>query len=298
MMFQPSKVAEDRVNPLYYDDIVHVSTLTDDAITLRGWLKQPLYMSIQDQSTRIKYLYGRSVRKTPPNPDEPLQFALYFHGNSGHLQHYEGHIGNWCDAGYWVMMFDYRGYGASQGSPTEHHFYPDVECMFRCAWNEALSIAANQRHSGGIEFTIVGYSLGSAAAVYCARLCEQTNRRIKALVIEAGFANIADAAKHSVPVTKMSPFDMLITKHFPSDEFANDIHQTPLVIVHSPNDEVCPYDGARKLFYEFKTPPEFKIFINSKLPQHMGVHSDHQVFRFLSNLPPRTMMDPIHEEQS
>ena len=82
--------------------------------------------------------------------------TLYFHGNAGNLTHRFQPIREITAAGSSVMMLDYRGYGKSGGSPSEHGLYADADA----AYLYLLDHGYGARH-----IVLQGESLGTAVAV-------------------------------------------------------------------------------------------------------------------------------------
>lgn len=85
---------------------------------------------------------------------------LYCHGNAGHLDYYWPRIKLLANAGgknrYGVLAMDYRGFGLSEGSPTEEGLYEDVDACMR--WLKQMGLADER-------LVIYGFSLGSAPAM-------------------------------------------------------------------------------------------------------------------------------------
>ncbi len=84
---------------------------------------------------------------------------LYCHGNKDHMDFYWQRAKLLANTGgkdrYGVMMFDYRGYGLSEGKPTEEGMYADADACMR--WLKAKGLTGNR-------FVIYGFSLGTAPA--------------------------------------------------------------------------------------------------------------------------------------
>ncbi len=108
--------------------------------------------------------------------------VIFSHGRYNNMLKYVYRLGYWEDMGFNVLMYDYRGYGASSGETSETNMYEDVVA--------AYDYAKTQPGVGTI--VSVGYSLGGAAAVY---LCsEESGRKVAACIVEATFSSVDQMA--------------------------------------------------------------------------------------------------------
>jgi hypothetical protein len=174
---------------------------------------------------------------------------LYCHGNAGNVSQYVDQLTWWHQRGYNVMDFDYRGYGHSQGTPTEDGLYRDAEAAWRYL-TEARSVAP-------ARIILFGESLGGGVA--CGLAAQHPPG---ALILLSTFSSLVDVGHWLYP---WLPVGLLATERFPSaDRVA---HMTcPKLFIHSPQDEVVPFSLGRALF-EAAAPP--KSFY-----QTMGSHAD------------------------
>ena len=116
---------------------------------------------------------------------------LYCHGQTRHMDHYWQRAKLLANCGgkerYGVLMFDYRGYGKSEGTPTEQGIYEDVRAAYQWLLNEG---ASSQR------IIIYGFSLGSAPATDLAAYGMSNEFPIK-LILESPFASTDFIAQES-----------------------------------------------------------------------------------------------------
>ncbi len=170
----------------------------------------------------------------PARPGKPT--ILYCHGNAGTLGGREERVLPYLQRGYGVLLVAYRGYGGNPGTPTESGLYADARAHLD--WLMAQGVSAEQ-------VVLYGESLGAAVVVQLA-----TERRVKALVLEAPFASIVQSARRRFP---LFAFDWLI-----KDKFANidkiDKVQAPLFIAHGDQDRVTARQFGRMLFDKAKEP--------------------------------------------
>ena len=82
--------------------------------------------------------------------------TLYFHGNAGNISHRIDHIEAITAAGSHLFIIDYRGYGKSEGSPSEEGIYRDADAAYRYVRDQGY---------GPAQIVMHGESLGTAVAV-------------------------------------------------------------------------------------------------------------------------------------
>lgn len=167
-------------------------------------------------------------------------YALFSHGNAGNIADRLESIQLLRRMGFSVLGYDYGGYGYSEGHPSEKRIYADVEAMWQYLTGE-LGVAPD-------KIVIFGRSLGGAAAVHLASKVQPA-----AVVLESTFTSIPD-------VVRGLPLGFLLApgvRHdFPSLSKIKDIH-APLLVIHSPEDDVIPYEHGRKLFEAANEPKTF-----------------------------------------
>ena len=201
----------------------------EDGVRLHAWLCSPHA--------------GRGGALARVETDRAL---LYLHGNAGNISHRRDIIDSLAALPAHVLALDYRGYGRSEGEPTEQGLYRDA----LAAW-EYLTKA---RGFAEARVAVFGESLGGAVAVDLA-----ARVRPCALVLQSTFTSVADMAAEVMPFV---PRFIIRTKMDSLGKIAR--VGCPVLVVHSPADEVVPYKFGRRLydaapgpkqFYEIKNAP-------------------------------------------
>ncbi len=193
-----------------YDD---VSLETADGISLHGW-----------------YVYAPESRGT----------VLFMHGNAGNISHRLDSIAIFCDLGFDTFIFDYRGYGQSEGKPSEKGTYRDAEA----AWQYLV----DERGQDAETIVIFGRSIGGAIAAWLA-----ARRKAAALIVESSFTSAVDMAAHLypfMPVRLISRLKYPVIEHVARAE-------SPVLIVHSRNDEIIPFAMGKALYEAAPVPKSF-----------------------------------------
>jgi hypothetical protein len=163
--------------------------------------------------------------------------TLFLHGNAGNLTHRAPHMLEITAAGSSVLVLDYRGYGKSEGSPSERGLYLDAEAGYRWLVD-----------SGHRPETVVahGESLGTAVAVDLA-----ARQRCGGVILEAPFTSARDVAARALPV--LGP---LLTWGMDSRRKILNV-RAPLLIIHGTRDEVIPFELGQALFDGARPPKWF-----------------------------------------
>ncbi len=172
--------------------------------------------------------------------DSARGVILFCHGNAGNISHRLESIQIFHRLGLDVFIFDYRGYGQSEGTPTEHGTYRDAEA----AWRYLIE----ERQVNPNEIVVFGRSLGGAVASWLAQ--SQTPR---ALILESTFTSLPDIAAKVYPYV---PVRLLLRFKYNTAEYLARIN-CPLLIVHSRDDEIMPFSHGRQLFEMAKEPKKF-----------------------------------------
>lgn len=170
-----------------------------------------------------------------PNGDSRFTL-LFFHGNGGNIGHRLEKIKLLYSAGLNIFIIDYRGYGKSQGRPSERGLYLDARA--------AYDYLADKRNIAADNIILYGESLGGAVAI---DLAAQT--KVKAIIIEEVFTNIGDMAKIIYPILPA----FLISTKFDSLSKVKNIRGAKLFI-HSVNDEIVPFELGKKLYNQAGQP--------------------------------------------
>ncbi len=156
---------------------------------------------------------------------------LFFHGNAGNISHRLESIQLFNAIGLNVFIFDYRGYGQSEGKPSESGTYRDADAAF-----EYLS---KTRGINGREIILFGRSLGAPIAAYLAgQQCSA------GLIVESGFSSVPSMAKRLYPFL---PVEWLSRFRYHTASFVSNLN-CPLLVVHSKQDEIVPYEEGRLIF--------------------------------------------------
>ena len=168
---------------------------------------------------------------------------VWFHGNGGNISHrLEDLLLLRQHLGVNIFLFDYRGYGLSEGDVSEEGTYRDAQ--------GALDYAFSREDVNLDKIVYFGRSLGSAVAIWLA-----TQHPPAGLILESPFASVramARVAFHNLPIHLLLP-----NKY---DSLSRIRHVScPLLILHGDRDETVPISQGRKLYEKANGPKGFYV---------------------------------------
>ncbi len=166
--------------------------------------------------------------------------VLFCHGNAGNISHRLDSIRMFNELDLDVFIFDYRGYGKSEGRPSEQGTYRDVEA----AW-EYLTV---QKKIPADRIILFGRSLGGGVAAELA-----LHNKPLAFIIESSFTSIPDVGKRYYP---WLPVSLLSKYRYETIDKIGSI-TCPVLVIHSPDDDIIPFEHGKRLFESANPPKEF-----------------------------------------
>ena len=209
----------------------------------------------------------------PSGADSSGLWLLVCHGNAGNLSEFDRplHYAGLRQLGLSLLAFDYRGYGESDGSPSEQGLYRDAEAAYRFL-REVRGVPAER-------IVIFGHSLGSAVAIDLAAA-----QPAAGLIVEGALTSATDRGSELYPYI---PIRWIARSRFSSIDKVSGI-TVPKLFLHADSDDVIPQGHGRRLFDAAREP---KTFVELQ-----GGHADafdvdstryfESIAGFLATLPP------------
>jgi len=158
--------------------------------------------------------------------------VIHFHGNGENITS-QWQFAGWLTArGFNVLVFDYRGYGASEGSPSPAGCFDDS--------NAAINYVRARPDVDPARLLIFGQSLGGNNAI--AAVGAGNRAGIRALAEESTFFSYPDIAND-----KISGVGLLVSDRYSAKNHIAAIAPIPLLLIHGTNDKVVPYSHATRL---------------------------------------------------
>lgn len=215
---------------LVYFPQVERSTMVTPA--QEGLTYESVTMTTADHET----LHGWFV----PAPSAAKGTILFFHGNAGNISHRMSYLLTFYRLGYDTFIFDYRGYGKSSGSPSEFGTYQDA----LAAWQ----YLTEKKAIPPSHIALFGESLGAAIAAWLA-----AQHKPRTLVLASAFTSVPDLAAELYPFL---PVRLLSRFQYNTIDYLRSI-TCPVLIAHSPQDEIVPFSHGQALFQAAAEPRQF-----------------------------------------
>jgi uncharacterized protein len=175
-----------------------------------------------------------------PGPDKQGPVILYFHGNGGNIGYCVEFVQRMKPLGASWFLFDYRGYGRSEGVISEEGFYRDVDAAYAYC---------RQRYCPDARRLVLwGFSLGNVGAARVA-----AREEAACLVMEAPFFNAASMAAENPLLQFLFLFSNL------SLDTARYLRtcELPKLFIHGTQDQTVPFHQSQGLFRIAPPPKEF-----------------------------------------
>ncbi len=199
----------------------------------------------------------------------PIATVLYCHGNGGNLTHVGWVAENLAKRNLDVLIFDYRGYGRSEGKLTdEWGLYADTEAAYDYLIRERGAIPE--------KLILFGQSLGSVAAIDVA-----SRRPCAALIVESGLSSASDMGTVAFPWLPRWLHRLGKNRFESARKIVN--AKCPVLVTHGTNDYIIPVDQGKKLYAAAREPKRLIIVPGGShnLFGDGGVEYYNQVFEFI-----------------
>jgi fermentation-respiration switch protein FrsA (DUF1100 family) len=171
-----------------------------------------------------------------------LGHVVFCHGNAGNIGDRVLNAALLSAAGFDVLMFDYRGYGRSTGTPDEQGTYRDARA--------ALAALLGQPGLDSELIFYLGESLGGAVALNLA--IESPPR---ALILQSTFTSIRQVARHHYPFIP----SWLVPDAYPSLRLIDKL-AAPLLVLHGDRDDIVPLTHGQALLDAARVQKRLRVF--------------------------------------
>ena len=238
--------------------LFHPSKYTHD-------LSTDTFEEVRFQNSTNQTIHGVFFPYQKINPHEPpVGTILYFHGNGENVSH----LLDWgemmrsefrCN----VLIFDYAGYGKSEGKPTA----PGV-------LDDGLAALNSLKQKEGVpseQIILYGFSLGGSIAIDLA-----SRHEVKALIVESSFTSLGEMGNNMFP---FFPVEYFLWESLASIKKIGNV-RCPIFVSHGRADQVIPFSQGQRLFEAANEPKTFFIPPEG-LDYHSAPHSEehHEALR-------------------
>jgi pimeloyl-ACP methyl ester carboxylesterase len=170
---------------------------------------------------------------------------IFFHGNGGNIRNVDWLAQRFAKHGFDVLLFDYRGYGASDGvASAESDLYADGDA--------AVAFVMKQKNARPERIVLYGHSLGTAIVADVA-----SRGKFGAVVLESGFSSASSVAAAALPWLPQF-LHFLGKNRFESARKLTSV-KSPILIAHGDPDRTIPTAEARVLYASANEPKQLLI---------------------------------------
>jgi len=166
--------------------------------------------------------------------------AIVNHGNAGNLANRMYLAKALTQFSMSVLLYDYRGYGVSSGSPSTDGILQDGLCAFDYV-NKSLKYAPEQ-------IILYGESIGTAVTVYVA-----SHRPCAGIILQSPLASLPQVGRSLLPILWLYPDPVFAEPHLNNIEGIRSV-KVPVLILHGERDEIIPFDHAKQIFASANEP--------------------------------------------
>lgn len=196
----------------------------------RDWIATPAELGLEYRELELTTVDDVLLRGWWVPHEDARGALLFFHGNAGNISHRLQTLELFRRLQLSVLLIDYRGYGRSEGRPSEAGTAQDA----RAAWAWLTEEAGLQPG----QILLAGRSLGAAVAAELAR-----EKSPAGVILESPFRSVPVLAQQLypfLPARWLSRFDYAV------EEYVTKI-EAPLLVVHSHDDEIVPFSHGQRV---------------------------------------------------
>jgi fermentation-respiration switch protein FrsA (DUF1100 family) len=236
------------------DKVTLTSTTSKDTtiIEFNTTTFQPIFFNSNKDTINFDYTIESVVFKSSsgnnlngwllkPRNANPQITILHFHGNAGFILSQYRAMTPLLNHGFQAFVFDYSGFGFSEGSATRNNVLLDG--------NSALTYLTSRDDVKNTKLIIYGQSLGGHLSAVVAN---ERQTEIDGLVIEGAFSSHKDVAAETAGIFGR----ILVSEKYSAIKAIQD-YKKPVLVIHSTEDETIPFELGKKIYDKANEPKDF-----------------------------------------
>jgi len=214
----------------------HPDRILYDTPARAGLKYEPVVFPSADGTRLVGWFIPATGFASPRNAKATV---IHFHGNAQNMSAHWRYVEWLPRRGFNLFVFDYRGYGASEGSPSPKGVFEDS--------NSALAYVRARPDIDPARLIVFGQSLGGANAI--AAVGSGNRSGVRAVAIEATFYSYS-----SIASDKVSGAGSLMDDTYSPERYIAGIAPTPFLLLHGTADPVIPHAHADRLLEKASAP--------------------------------------------
>lgn len=253
---------------LRYIFVIYILTLTTGCTNL--FFQPSRYHAVTPDQFDINYedVYFNSIDNLKlhgwwfPARDESKALLLFLHGNGENISTHSAAVYWLTQHQYDVFVFDYRGYGLSQGIPDIDMVMTDIHQAYAYA---------NKRKAAGKKLFVMGQSLGSSMGIYS---IAQKPTGIDGAIFVSPFSDYRDITRNMLSKSWLTwafqwPLSLTISNDYRPLDYVKKLPAVPTLYLYSEEDRVIPPEQVKTLFESANEPK----YIERLQGPHSGIFS-------------------------
>ncbi|HED5886174.1 TPA: alpha/beta hydrolase [Salmonella enterica] len=195
------------------------------------------------------HLHGWFIPSAVGTPENAVATVIHAHGNAGNMSAHWPLVSWLPEKNVNLFMFDYRGFGESQGIPSQEGLCDDTQ--------SAIAYVRQRSDVDPQRLVLLGQSLGGNNILAAlGRGKSQLNRAgIRAIILDSTFYSYSSIANQMIPGS-----GFLLDDSYSANRYIASVSPIPVLILHGTADHVIPWQDSEKL-YALAREPKQKIFI-------------------------------------
>jgi len=206
----------------------------------REHFRSPQSMGLESEDVWVETSDGKRIHGWYFNKEGAKKVVVLSHGNAGNISGRLEIAEMLLDLDVSVLMYDYRGYGKSEGRPSEKGLYRDIEAV--------IEFLTEQRDYRENQIILYGRSLGGGVSAYGA-----SKYNIGGLVLDSAFQDLKTMASDIYPIVPT----FLVRYNFSAINYLQSIENIPVMILHSRDDEIAGFHHGEALYEAASEPKTF-----------------------------------------
>ncbi len=216
-------------------------------------------------------IYGFFVRGNPDSTLNNQVSILYFHGKDENINRYWARVEFLWEMGYNVFIFDYQGYGKSDGSPSGEALFSDGA--------EALYYLYSRRDADTSKIVFYGWSIGTFVTTYCAADVFHP----AAVILESAPASVTELLRDSALLNLTGSY--VADADFDNEKRIADI-ECPLLMMHGKADDFVVFERHVHRIWDKAEEPKENLWIeqatHDNIPEEFGVLYNQTILDFIN----------------
>jgi len=200
-----------------------------------------------------------------PTDQEAKATILFLHGNGENISTHAAAVYWLTQHDYDVFIFDYRGYGKSQGFSSIETTLEDIKMVFDYTW---------QRNSGEQKLIVIGHSLGASLGIAALSSYE---KNIDGMMFVSPFSEYRQVVRDMMSKSWLTwafqwPFSLTVSNEYSPIDYVDKLPAIPALFVYSEEDKVISADHVKRLFDKADEPK----YIEQIRGPHSGLFGEQQ----------------------